>query len=161
AWAAPLPEPSRPQDLADALDADPICAVERVRLVVGHVAPVDELAIARALGAAEDEALLDLLHVVEIEVIGEDRVLDREEGLALADGPHALLGPGVVEAVHQLVGDDEARVAVEVIEEGEQPLLAIAELVILKDGAVAASEPEPEVAKLVDLVPPLIGHLEE
>jgi hypothetical protein len=44
---------------------------------------------------------------LELDVLEEQGVLAGQEGLALADGFHACLDPAVVQAVDELVGDDD------------------------------------------------------
>lgn len=129
------------------LDVNLVGAEETLGVVRRQVRPDHAFFVAALLGAAGYEGGGDLLGGVELQVIEEQRVLAGEEGLAVADGGDGGINPEVVQAVHELVGDDGERAGTEVVIEGEEALLAVAEVVVAGDGAVVVLEHEAKVAK--------------
>ncbi|EAU63217.1 conserved hypothetical protein [Stigmatella aurantiaca DW4/3-1] len=96
---------------------------------------------------AEHEGCAEHLGGMEGRMLHEERALAGQEALPSAHRLQTRLHPARMQAIGKLVGDDEVLVHVQVIEEGQQPLLPIAELRLGEGRAVGPGEEEGELTE--------------
>ena len=123
-----------------------IGTIECLGFYLAQVLGSHRAAAVAVLLPAEDEALPHFFGRGEEEEVEEQRVLAGEEGLPALDLVPAGLDPFVVQTVDEFVGDEDVLIRSDIIEEREEPLLAIAQIVLVDDRAVAEREEELEVA---------------